>query len=140
MRRTERIRQAWDDLMESREVKFLKAELVQVRHERDVLAAKVERMELAIMPLTSTAGAAYARRMEAPSLDLEKMYNYNTTKEPQEPAYERNWSQVQAEFEKYQMEEIEHEHGVRRETGTTETPDAAEVSDDEPVRRAAAGL
>lgn len=139
MRRTERIRQAWDDLMESREVKFLKAELAQVRHERDVLAAKVERMELAIMPLTSTAGAAYARRMEAPSLDLEKMYNYNTTKEPQEPAYERNWSQVQAEFEKYQMEEVNVD-GVRRETGTTETPDAAEVTDDEPVRRAAAGL
>ena len=39
----------------------LEREVEQLRYERDMYRAKCERMELAIMPLTSPAGKAYAQ-------------------------------------------------------------------------------
>jgi hypothetical protein len=65
------IRAFLEQLLTSRHVRFLEAELIRVRMEKDAhirtlteekagLLAKIDKLELAIWPLSSRAGAVYA--------------------------------------------------------------------------------
>lgn len=48
-------------------VRHLEAEIEWLKNELAIARGKVERMELAIMPLASPAGAAYARAVKPPT-------------------------------------------------------------------------
>ena len=67
----QRIRAFLEQLLTSRHVRFLEAEIIRTRLEKDAqirtlqeekaaLQAKIEKLELAIWPLSSRAGAIYA--------------------------------------------------------------------------------
>jgi hypothetical protein len=103
MRFIERIRQAWDDLTQSRFEKHLMRELA-------VAQGKVERMEVAIMPLASRAGAAYVQSTKPVVTGFGK-------KELDHFMVQTNnsWASIQAENER-ELAEEEKDEGHQRPT------------------------
>jgi hypothetical protein len=104
MRFTERIRQAWDDLTQSRFEKHLMRELA-------IAQGKVERMEIAIMPLASPAGAAYVKSTKpiVVGFGKEKLDHFMVQTS-------NSWASIQAENERELAEEEKTDvDGVRQE-------------------------
>jgi hypothetical protein len=110
MRFTERIRQAWDDLSQSRFEKHLMRELA-------VAQGKVERMELSLMPMT-LPGAAYVRSAKPVPAGFGK-------KDLDTAIRSGSWASIVADHEKELAEEEKsHGDGVRTKSSTAETPAA----------------
>jgi hypothetical protein len=132
VRFTERIRQAWDDLTQSRFEKHLMRELA-------VQQGKVERMEIAIMPLASPAGAAYVKSTKQPVAGYghgeyqAHIAFVNKAGDVVRSDSVRNWASIVAEHEKDLKEAGEimgdvagpkeklYVDGVRRQTSTAES-------------------
>jgi flagellar biosynthesis/type III secretory pathway chaperone len=85
----QRIRAFLEQLLTSRHVRFLESELIRVRMEKDAhirtlteekagLLAKIDKLELAIWPLSSRAGAVYAAPVKTLEQPQFKMPSANT--------------------------------------------------------------
>lgn len=76
-----RFRRFWEDLFEPRALRLVEAELLNVRLEKNrqiealraensELKAKIEKLELAVWPLSSRAGQSYVASMTPPTAPL----------------------------------------------------------------------
>jgi hypothetical protein len=75
---------------QNRYLAHLENEINTIRHERDALQAKVDRMECIMLPLSSPAGAAYTRSLTKKELPAALTA---AIKAPARPS----WAQVQAD-------------------------------------------
>jgi hypothetical protein len=89
------IRSFIDTIFHSSYVCHLEAEVLQLRHERDVLQVKCDRFEVILMPLQSVGGAAYARSLQPP-----KKAELSSTLAA--APRQRSWSEVQADWARAQ--------------------------------------
>ena len=89
------IRNFIDTLFHSRYAVHLEAELLISRNDRDRLQAKIDRYEAILMPLQSTAGAAYVRSL-APKRELSSPLSAAPRN--------RSWQEVQADWARAQEE------------------------------------
>lgn len=96
-----RFRRIWDNLATSRYERHLLEQIEQLRDERAMWKQKCERLELAVMPLASVAGARYAQAVNPPK-----------PPEIMEPSA-NSWAAIQANWARdLEKEEKSHGNGV----------------------------